>query len=62
MTSKLSKIAYNALFLAGIGVFLYGCWTFWHPAAFLVAGAVIAVIGFLGGVDPIRSWHDGEDD
>jgi hypothetical protein len=34
----------TACFLVGLGLVAYGCWLAYHPAGFVVAGAVLAAI------------------
>ena len=37
----------SALQIVGLCLFVTGMWMFWHPGAFLVAGAVIVAWGEL---------------
>ena len=48
---KWTRVVSYALFVAGIGAFLYGCWRLSHPAAFILGGLVLAAIGYLANLD-----------
>jgi hypothetical protein len=39
---KRSKALYDALSVAGCGLFSYGAWLAWHPLGFLTGGVLLA--------------------
>lgn len=58
MTETLLKIAWNAAFVAGALLVVYGVGLIYRPAAFIVGGLALAVLSFLGGFDQARNWQD----
>lgn len=55
-----AKAGWYLMFAVGCALFLYGVHLCWKPGAFLAAGILLAVLGFCGGLDPMRDWRSGE--
>ena len=37
----MKSILAGLVFLAGLGLFAYGCWLAWHPLGFIMGGLVL---------------------
>ena len=62
MQAKLMALWWTALFLAGAALVVYGTALWSRPAACIVAGLELAVIGFLSGIDQARHWMDKDEE
>lgn len=60
MKAKLFALVWNLLFLCGSGLVLLGIGMVSRPAAVIVGGLELAVIGFLGGIGEARDWRTVE--
>ena len=38
----------DVMFCAGLGLMAVGCWMVYAPAAFIVIGGVLAILGIIG--------------
>ena len=62
MQTKLMAFWWTTLFLAGAALVVYGVALWSRPAACVVAGLELLVIGFLSGIDQARPWIDKDEE
>ena len=62
MQARLMALWWTALFLTGAAFVVYGVARWSHPAGWVVAGLILAIIGFLSGIDQARHWMDKDEE
>lgn len=56
MKARLTELGWYVLFAGGSALVVYGVSMWSRPAAFILAGLELAIIGFLSGLDQARNW------